>query len=223
MQQKSFKIYCAGPLFNPSERSEMAQIAETLTQSGYRVFLPQNDGLEFARLFPAFLKKGVQPKEAEQLLNMAIFALDVFQVKDSHGLVLNMNGRVPDEGAMVEAGIAWAYQHPIVIYNSDDRSLIQGNSNPLILGLANFETVSRYEDVPTAFAHQFEELGDRLFQERPSFTEESLHHGQTISECLRNHRDDETIADLLLNLFGGRTCQSTNERTAPSTPVNTQP
>lgn len=201
----------------------MALIAEALQNAGYQVFLPQNDGLEFARLFPAFLSKGIQVKEAEQLLNRAIFALDVFQVKDSHGLVLNMNGRVPDEGAMVEAGVAWACQHPIVIYHNDDRSLIQGNSNPLVLGLADFATVNRYEDVAPAFDRHFEELGDRLFQEQASFTEDSLHHGQTISECLTHNRNEEEIANLLLDLFGGKTCQPTNERKENSTPAPTQP
>ena len=40
------KIYCAGPLFNPIEQIEMANIASALEESGYKVFLPQRDGLE---------------------------------------------------------------------------------------------------------------------------------------------------------------------------------
>ena len=121
-----FKIYCAGPLFNPVERNEMRFIADTLKNADFSVFLPQEDGLEFARLFPAFLSRGFKQNEAQQILNHAIFSLDVYEVLASDGLVLNMNGRVPDEGAMVEAGIAWANDKPIVIFNSDDRSLLQG-------------------------------------------------------------------------------------------------
>lgn len=223
MERSSLKIYCAGPLFNPSERKEMELLAGALRKADYSVFLPQEDGLEFAKLFPAFLNKGVEAQEAQQLLNQAIFALDVFQVKDSNGLVLNMNGRVPDEGAMVEAGIAWSFSKPIVILNSDDRSLLQGNHNPLVLGLADFETVQRYEDIPLAFDRKFKEMGDRVIREHPTSTEDSWAKGQAISECLDTERDENRIADLLLDLFGGRTCQPTNERNGSFSPVNTQP
>lgn len=223
MERNSFKVYCAGPLFNPSERKEMGLIANSLRQAGYSVFLPQEDGLEFSKLFPAFLKKGVQPEQAQQLLNHAIFALDVFQVKDSSGLVLNMNGRVPDEGAMVEAGIAWSFAKPIVILNSDDRSLLQGNHNPLVLGLACFETVQSYDDIPSAFDRKFEEVGDRVLREQPDSTEESLTKGKTISECLNTDRDENRIAELLLDLFGGRTCLPSSERNGSYSPANMQP
>ena len=39
---------------------------------------------------------------------------------------------------MVEAGIAWAHNKAIVIFRSDSRSLIEGNCNPLVLGLSDF-------------------------------------------------------------------------------------
>ncbi len=223
MKRSSAKIYCAGPLFNPSERQEMALIANTLKNAGYNTFLPQEDGLEFAKLFPAFLKKGVQSSEAQQLLNQAIFALDVFQVKDSDGLVLNMNGRVPDEGAMVEAGIAWSLGRPIVILNSDDRSLLQGNHNPLILGLADFDTVQRCEDIPPALDRKLAEVGNNVIQNKPLYPDVSVSKGRAISECLDTDRDEGRIADLLLNLFGGKACHHTNERKENSSPIRMQP
>jgi nucleoside 2-deoxyribosyltransferase len=207
----SFKIYCAGPIFNPSEQKEMDSIAHVLRNAGYEVFLPQKDGLEFAKLFPAFLERGVKLDEAQRLLNNAIFALDVFQIKDSDGLVLNMNGRVPDEGAMVEAGIAWACQRPIVIFNSDDRSLIHGNSNPLVMGLSDFESVSEYSDIPDAFNRKFSEIGEQILRRELSEVDISLKKGRAISECICTERDENKIADLLLELFGGRTCQNTGE------------
>jgi len=202
MQQKPFKIYCAGPLFNPSERQEMSNIAQVLKKGGYDVFLPQEDGLEFARLFPVFLEKGVQFEQAQKLLNKAIFALDVFQVRDSRGLVLNMNGRVPDEGAIVEASIAWVCQRPIVIFNSDARTLIQGNNNPLVLGLSNFETVDQYENIPKIFDQKFSELRDSVVESKPSFADPFLLKGQAITNLLKTDRDTRVIVDLLLNLFG---------------------
>lgn len=145
------KIYCAGPLFNNKEKEEMQEIASTLESSGYEVFLPQRDGLEFFNLFSAFANLGVSERVARRILNKAIFTLDVFQLLNSHGLVININGRVPDEGAIVEASIAWSSGKKIVIYKSDARTLLNGNDNPLLLGLSDFKVVDRIKDLPQAF------------------------------------------------------------------------
>jgi nucleoside 2-deoxyribosyltransferase len=145
------KIYCAGPLFNRKEKEEMQEIADSLESGGFRVFLPHRDGFEFSNLSSTFQRMGVAQEKATQILNKAIFTLDVFQVLDSDGLVLNMNGRVPDEGAMVEAGIAWNAGKSIVIYKSDTRTLLNGNDNPLLLGLSSFETVSNIQEISKKF------------------------------------------------------------------------
>lgn len=215
--KKDFKIYCAGPLFNPSERDEMKSIATVLKEGGYEVFLPQEDGLEFARLFPFFIERGFTHQQAQQLLNRAIFALDVFQVVDSDGLVLNMNGRVPDEGAMVEAGIAWSHNKPVVIFNSDARSLIHGNCNPLVIGLSNFDTISSCEDIPRIFDAKFKELGDRIIRDIQQPFETATREGQEISKFLHSQGQSNDLADLLINLFGGEVCQNTKGRIANGT------
>jgi nucleoside 2-deoxyribosyltransferase len=217
MRKESFKIYCAGPLFNPSERNEMKKMSDVLKSDGYGVFLPQEDGLEFAKLFPFFIERGLTPQQAQQLLNRAIFALDVFQIIDSDGLILNMNGRVPDEGAMVEAGIAWSHNKPVVIFNSDERSLIQGNCNPLVIGLSNFETVSRYEDISKVFDKKFKEQGDHIIRDiQPQF-EMTTKQGQKISKFLYSQGQSNGLADLLIDIFGGKVCQNTKGQIAKST------
>ena len=201
-----FKIYCAGPLFNPQERKEMAEIADVLRASNYDVFLPQEDGLEFARLLPVFLERGFDTKEAQNILNLAIFSLDVFQVIDSDGLILNMNGRVPDEGAMVEAGIAWAHNKSVVIFNSDDRSLLQGASNPLVVGLSNFEIVTEYSQIPVKFKERFSQLGDKIIREGAFQFEDTKGKGKVISEYITLQRNQDELAELLIKLFGGTPC-----------------
>ena len=212
MENNGRKIYCAGPLFNPKEREEMAQVATTLENAGYPVFLPQRDGLEFAQLFPFFLKKGVPTKEARDILNMAIFSLDVFQIIDSKGLLLNMNGRVPDEGAMVEAGIAWAHDKVVVILRTDSRSLIEGNCNPLVLGLSDFCCVDSYDGIAAAFDAKFStRADDSLFaRDRPFAT--MTRSGKEISDYLASQRPGDDIADLLITLFRERICTSTRDR-----------
>lgn len=149
------KIYCAGPLFNPKEREEMSEIAESLESSGYEVFLPQRDGLELVGYSGNLVEQGMAAERADNLLARAIFLIDTFQVADSDGFVLNLNGRVPDEGAMVEAGIAWSLKRPIVIYKDDNRSAFLGKDNPLVLGLSDFKMVQGVQQIPREF--------DRLF------------------------------------------------------------
>lgn len=207
-----FKIYCAGPLFNPGERKEMRLIAEALKEAGFAVFLPQEDGLEFARLFPAFMARGFQQKEAQNILNHAIFSLDVYEVIAADGLVLNMNGRVPDEGAMVEAGIAWANDKPIVIFNSDDRSLVQGVCNPLVMGLSNFEVVSGYKHIPEKLSNLFSQRGEKIIRNHAFPFEDTKNKGKAISEYISNQKNQNEIAELLIDLFGDHLCSKGQRR-----------
>ncbi len=211
MEQDSYKIYCAGPLFNPKEREEMQQIASALENSGYSVFLPQRDGLEFAKLFPIFLERGVRPQDAQSILNMAIFSLDVFQIVNCSGLLLNMNGRVPDEGAMVEAGIAWANNKVVVIFRSDSRSLIEGNCNPLVLGLSDFSFVSAYDGIAPAFEARFSAVAEDELLARDNQFEAATKNGKEISEYLASQRSGYDLADLLINLFGERICRNSED------------
>lgn len=151
MSTKLKVIYCAGPLFNPREREDMGQIARELESSGFRVFLPHRDGLELSKLSCILSDKGVSSEEANRLLSRAIFHIDTYHVMACDGLLLNVNGRVPDEGAMVEAGIAWALEKPVVIYKNDSRTLLMGQDNPLVSGLAGF----RITDTAGGVVHEF--------------------------------------------------------------------
>jgi nucleoside 2-deoxyribosyltransferase len=149
------KVYCAGPLFNQKEREEMAEMADALESNGLSVFLPHRDGFEFADLHNVFLEIGCTEEQTNIILNKAIFTLDVFQVLSSDGLVLNINGRVPDEGAVVEAGIAWNAGKKVVLYKNDSRTLLKGSDNPLLSGLGDFKLVSNISDVPKIFLDYF--------------------------------------------------------------------
>jgi nucleoside 2-deoxyribosyltransferase len=204
---RPYKIYCAGPLFNPKEREEMQEIATFLEKGRYKVFLPHRDGLEFSLLFPSLLEKGVESQRAKEILNKAIFSLDVFQINDSNGLILNLNGRVPDEGAMVEAGIAWACNKVIVTFRTDSRSLIEGICNPMILGLSDFYFVTKYEDIPQAFHAEFSKVEENLTLSRPPYFDSTAKDGKEISEFLALRKPSGDITDLLIKLFRERTCQ----------------
>ena len=206
MEGKAQKIYCAGPLFNPKEQEEMADIATALENAGYSVFLPQRDGLEFAKLLPMLIKREITVDNATRVLNMAIFSLDVFQIIDSHGLVVNMNGRVPDEGAMVEAGIAWANDKAIVIFRNDDRTLVQGVCNPLAMGLSDFESVDEYDKIPVAFNRKFVDTDRKLAPPEEKQFGSAKNKGKKIRDFLADQKASDEIADLLIELFGDVTC-----------------
>lgn len=219
MEKTGQKVYCAGPLFNPAEREEMAAIASALKDGGYSVFLPQEDGLKFAVLLPVLMDRGVSIGEATKILNLAIFSLDVFEIMRCDGLLLNTNGRVPDEGAMVEAGIAWSHGKTIVIFKSDDRSLIYGSCNPLVMGLADFEFVSAYEEIPRAFGRRIGETQPSNPVLASSRFETANEKGEAISHCLGRRGSPEDITEILIRLFAEKSCLSREEQSESFSPV----
>ncbi|HEY6871777.1 MAG TPA: nucleoside 2-deoxyribosyltransferase [Geobacteraceae bacterium] len=194
------KIYCAGPLFNPKEKEEMQEIADILEIEKFEVFLPHRDGLEFSNLINTFIQMGISSEKAIVVLNKAIFTLDVFQVLNSDGLILNMNGRVPDEGAMVEAGIAWNAGKAMVIYKNDVRTLLNGNDNPLLLGLSNFETVSEISEIPNKFNAIFADAPthDKIDNTR---IKNLYKKGEEVYKVATSNKDESVICRDLMDIL----------------------
>jgi nucleoside 2-deoxyribosyltransferase len=150
------RVYCAGPFFNRAEQVEMAEIAAALEGAGFRTFLPQRDGFVFAKVRRELLQSGYDASEAGRMVQSAIFRLDVFEVVHGcQGLVVNLNGRVPDEGGVAEAAMAWMAGKPLVLYKSDSRSLLHGYDNALVAGLGEFVAVSTIPEVAYAFTQIF--------------------------------------------------------------------
>jgi len=85
------------------------------------------------------------------MIDRAIFALDVYQiVVRCDSFVLNLNGRVPDEGAVAEAGIAYAAGKPVVLYKNDYRTTFDGRDNSMITGLSVLDPVRNRKQLPSA-------------------------------------------------------------------------
>ncbi len=186
------RVYCAGPLFNESERTEMAAIAQVLEKAGHTTFLPHRDGFEYAQLLPE-LTPICGSDTANAVLQQAIFALDVYELlRACDGVVANLNGRVPDEGTVVEAALAWHARQPLVLYKADDRSLIAGSDNPMIVGLSNLKVVSDLDEIPEVLKEQSMQIGNRV--------EETLARGREVVTANRD-LDHKDLADRLLKLF----------------------
>lgn len=145
----NIRIYCSGPLFCPEEVAGMQAISTILEQSGYTTFLPHRDGLE------AYVLKFINTPLNTRILGIrdyidrAIFALDIFQiVQCCHAIVVNLNGRIPDEGAIVEASIAYSCNKPVLFYKNDARAPFHGRDNAMILGLTSYPIITDINDIP---------------------------------------------------------------------------
>ncbi len=184
-RQDRHRIYCAGPLFNRAEQEEMAEIAHTLAGAGLSTFLPHKDGFVFADVHREFLREGYADAEASRMIQRAIFCLDTYEVISAcDGLVLNMNGRVPDEGAVAEAAMAWMANKSIVLYKSDSRSLIRGNDNPLVAGLGNFVKVSTTPEIAYAFTQLFRARRAAASPALPRVVRDAVEPGRRLSKAL---------------------------------------
>jgi hypothetical protein len=67
----------------------------------------------------------------------------VFQgVEARQVTVLNIEGRVPDEGSLIEAMLAWYAGHPVIPYKTTSVSEVEGNNNPMIGVISGWAPVS---------------------------------------------------------------------------------
>jgi hypothetical protein len=116
------------------------------------------------------------------------------------GLVLNMNGRVPDEGAVAEAAMAWVAGKAMVLYKADSRSLIQGSDNPLVLGLGNFVSVSTIPEIAYAFTQLFR--ARRLGPEAPlpRAVKSAVESGRRLAKLLGTCKSPANVVPVIVSL-----------------------
>lgn len=136
------KVFIAAPLFNEMERDNNRSIKELLLRLGFSVFLAQDDvGLSYEM---------IESKETKSGLREKIFRADVNGVRDCDILLLLLDGRVPDEGACVELGMAHAMGKICIAYKTDSRAMdVNGDNNIMIDGTLSFgvtTTLAALED-----------------------------------------------------------------------------
>lgn len=124
-------IYFAAPLFSLAERRFNSALTEKLEALAYSVFLPQRDGVESTK--PPF------DKMTPDARRKALFETDRNQILDSDIFLFILDGRVPDEGACVELGMAYIAKlknnkpRVIIGFHSDARaSFIGAKLNPML-------------------------------------------------------------------------------------------
>ena len=208
------KAYLAGPMFNVGEKAEMAQLSKSLEDKDFEVFLPQRDGMDVDGILPELLNSlHIEADRANELLLASIDALDIFQVATSDCIVMNLNGRVPDEGAVAELAVAWTLGKPGIIYHNDIRSFSAGTQNPLVMGRAEFQEVDKFEKVPLILRQKITAGGRAQSLSRrdlPSSVRKKISDGGKIWEALKKdraqnwgkYRSWHNIGRVMVDLFG---------------------
>jgi len=188
------KVYIASPLFNPKELKENEEIDQVLQNKGFETFLPQRDGFLYTELVEEAINLGCTKEQAENITLKLIDCVDTYQIaEECDATVFNMNGRVPDEGAIVEATIAYVIGKPLVIYKNDVRTLVGGKDNPLVTGLTNFKIVNDIYQIP-------EELRKLEILTEHSFFQQKVNTGRELTEK-RSYHDIKPLIKLAKRYF----------------------
>lgn len=151
--REKHRIYCSGPLFCAEEIGGMSAIAKVLEDAGFQTFLPHRDGLEgyVLRFANASFSSAIPGMRAR--VDYAIFSLDVYElIERCSAAVCNLNGRVPDEGMIVEAALAYAAGKPLVLFKNDVRAPFGGYDNSMLTSLAHGKIVRKLRELPSALS-----------------------------------------------------------------------
>ncbi len=137
------RVYYAASLFNEAEREFNRQVVAMIHDLGYSTWFPQEDVGLLTDLMDELNMTLDEVRDH-------IFGLNIKEVQEADLIVFVLDGRVPDEGACIEAGIGWAMKKPIIALKTDIRDAEPGGNNVMIDGIA------------TQVAGSIEELRDLL-------------------------------------------------------------
>jgi len=84
-------IYFAGPLFSTAEKRFNQRLTKRLEEAGFRVFLPQRDGVERSK--PPYDEMSSEERRG------VMFELDRTKIFEADVFLFVLDGRVPDDGA----------------------------------------------------------------------------------------------------------------------------
>ncbi len=116
---KKKTIYLAGPLFTHAELEYNRKLKDMLLNSGFSVFLPQEDAEDAA-------------KERERQNQEYIFRKCVEGVDNSDIVVAILDGVDVDSGTAWEIGYAYAKGKPVIGLRTDFRALSDGVVNLMV-------------------------------------------------------------------------------------------
>jgi nucleoside 2-deoxyribosyltransferase len=131
-------IFVAGPMFTESERNEQLALTGLLENAGYQVYVAPRDGFEMLRLIDVMEDPDLQSDllyMASLMVQKIGWCLEIAKLDECDGLLLNMNGRVPDEGAVMEASMAFTAGKAVVNYKDSSVTMWGLFDNPMVAAL----------------------------------------------------------------------------------------
>ncbi|HEX9643040.1 MAG TPA: deoxynucleoside kinase [Acidimicrobiia bacterium] len=133
------RAYYAAGLFNQAERTFNLQVKAMLDDLGYETWFPQED----AGFLEQYMEQGMTLDEARN----HIYATNVAAVEASDVLIICLDGRVPDEGACIEAGVAFGRGKRCVGLQTDFRAVEPGGNNLMIDGILDGRIARSIEEL----------------------------------------------------------------------------
>jgi nucleoside 2-deoxyribosyltransferase len=118
----------------------------------------------------------------------AIFSLDVYQVLSGcDGVVVNLNGEMPDDGAVVEMTLAASCGKPLVAFMDDE------DGNPMVTGLVSFRLVHSLRELPQAMREAFAQQ-HLIKTNLPPILSAAVEMGRRIAPALKAGGADKAAA-----------------------------
>jgi deoxyadenosine/deoxycytidine kinase/nucleoside 2-deoxyribosyltransferase len=129
-QDRPLRVYIAGPLFSHAERRFNIELNNLVRSLGFETYFPQED----AGLISEMVEAGLDVHQARD----AIFERNRLAVGESDIVVFILDGRAPDEGACIEAGIGYALGKLCIGLKTDFRTCEPGGNNLMIDGVVQY-------------------------------------------------------------------------------------
>jgi len=128
---QGLRAYYASGLFNEGERTFNLRVKQMLDELGFETWFPQED----AGFLEDYMDQGMTLEQARH----HIFEQNLNAVRAADVLIFNLDGRVPDEGACIEAGVAFGWDKRLIGIQTDFRAVEPGGNNLMIDGVLNYE------------------------------------------------------------------------------------
>ena len=130
LRERPLRAYLAGPLFNLAERRFNVELNAMVKRMGFATYFPQED----AGVLDELIRQGKDIHQARDY----IFERNRDAIESCDLVVFVLDGRVPDEGACIEAGIGYAMGRPVIGLKTDFRSGEPGGNNIMIDGILGY-------------------------------------------------------------------------------------
>jgi len=188
-------------MFSPADLWEGRRIKTALEGAGFDTYWAPEDGIEDEQLIDNLRSPLVEVTDFQKvalLVQKIGWTLDIYMATSGcDAMVMDMNGRVPDEGSVVEASNAYACGMPLVLYKETSITMWGPFDNPMLAALTkNWEPVTSVEEIAPALEAAIAARDPSYVYAPPPAFARDLAVGKFISE----NRD--SVMAVLLSLSG---------------------